>query len=211
MGTSLTRHRFQYVRIAAIVTIIATCFTPRVVSQEARETLASYYPLAVGNYWKYCPSSSTKGESDGCATWTVQQVQDHNGGRVFTVWTYPSQSDDEAMLLTQTSEGLLELGSKHVILRTDKGVGENWEYPVWSAKQQKRLIDRFTVRTISRCTLGHETFDNCIAIDEDDASLGLMVRTTYAKSIGPIRYEYFHSGQSRPFSVLKLVDRKLSR
>jgi len=115
------------------------------------------------------------------------------------------------MLLTPTPEGLLELGSKHVILRTDRGEGDSWEYPVWSAKQQKRLIDRFTVHAISSCTLGHETFDNCIAIDEDDASLGLMVRTTYAKFIGPIRYEYFHAGQSRPFSVLMLVDRKLSR
>ncbi len=207
----MTLRRLQNICIAIIATIITLFFAPKMISQERKETLAPYYPLAVGNQWKYCPSSSTKGESGGCITWTVQQTQEHGGSPVFTVWTYPSQSDDEAMLLTQTSEGLLELGSKHVILRIDKTAGESWEYPVWSAKQQKRLIDRFTVHAISSCTLGHEAFGNCITIDEDDASLGLIVGTTYAKSVGPIRYEYFHSGQSRPFSILKLVDRKLSR
>jgi hypothetical protein len=197
--------------MAIIAMIIASFFASRMLSQEGKDMLAAYYPLAVGNHWKYCPSSSPKGESSGCATWTVQQMQEHNGSSIFTVWTYPSQSDDEAMVLNPTSEGLLELGSKHVILRTDKAVGESWEYPVWSAKQQKRLIDRFTVHAISSCTLGHETFDSCITIDEDDTSLGLLVRTTYAKSIGPIRYEYFHAGQTRPFSILKLIERKLSR
>ncbi len=207
----MTFHKRQGIRIAIIVMINVLFWVPRLLSQGSSETVGDYYPLAEGNHWKYCPSPSPQGHSNGCATWTVQQVQEHNGSRTFTVWTYPSQSDDEAMLLTKTSEGLLELGSKHVILRTDKSVGESWEYPVWSAKQQKRLIDRFTIHAISSCTLGHENFDKCITVDEDDASLGLMVRTTYAKSIGPIRYEYFHVGQNRPFSTLKLTDRKLSR
>ena len=205
---SIKRGSFKVIGLAFV--LLTYALIPSM-NALAEPSATAYYPLAVGNSWTYCPTQRDSRGTRDCSTWTVQNEQNDGGGKVYAVWTYPSGSDDDAMILAPSSTAITELSSKHIILRTDKAVGESWEYPVRNEKTHTLSTDRFTIIEVSSCSLETETIAKCMTVEEKDSSLGIVVRTVYAENIGPIRYEYFHLGQPRPFSVLALKKRKLTR
>jgi hypothetical protein len=143
-----------------------------------------YYPLAKGNSWKYEVHNSGKSKNS-TVEWRVTGSDKTKEGIVFQVWPFPSQSDDEAMSLLISNQGVVETSRNTLILKYPATAGDSWA----TNKPTHRVF-----RVISAghpCHVGVIESDDCLVVEDQDDALKFRTVTTYAKGIGPVLYVYY--------------------
>jgi hypothetical protein len=174
-------------------------------AQEGHPALAEqYYPLAQGNSWKYKVIDVLK-EKSSAVEWRVTKADKTKEGTVYQIWPTPSDSDDEAMRLLISPQGIVESSSGDLILKFPAITGARWE----STKVTHRAFHILSAG--QACHAGSIASDDCLAIEDQSDSLRFRTITTYAKGIGPIRYEYYwknstwkNSTSAKPIQVVEL-------
>ena len=164
-----------------------------------------YYPLAKGYSWKYQVYVSGR-RTSSTVEWRVTSADNTKDGVVFQVWQFPSQSDDEAMNLHVSKEGIEEISTGTVILKYPSVTGDRWA----TTKPTHRVF-----RVISAghpCHVGKITSEDCISVEDQDEALKFRTVTTYAKGIGPIKYMYFKKGSASdiPTQTVELISAHLA-
>jgi hypothetical protein len=146
---------------------------------------AEYFPLAKGNSWKYqVRNVSTSRVST--VEWRVTAADKTKEGIVYQVWPTPADSDDQAMTLQMSSSGLQEASSGVLIPKSPIAAGGSWTSPDPAHHR------RFKILVAGQpCHSRSIESGDCISVQDDDDRLPFRTVTTYAKGIGPIRYEYF--------------------
>jgi hypothetical protein len=175
-------------------------------SQESHPSPGSkYYPLAKGNTWKYRVQDFSNGKSS-TVEWRVTSADKSKEGTIYQVWPFPSNSDDEAMRLHLSSTGVEEASSGVLILKYPAVSGTRWE----SAKRPRRTFHVLSVG--HACHAGDTTSEDCYVIEDQDDALRFRTVTTYAKGIGPIRFEYYwkNSTSTKPMQTVELLSFHLS-
>jgi hypothetical protein len=179
------------VKVARIVTVLFLAFAaslPSVCADNGKKpTDARYYPLSVGSTWTYEVRRFFPTAKSSSVKWTVTHASVEHGRTVYQVWPKPMQSDDEALQLAVTPEGIIETTDATLILRFPVRTGDTWaQTPPGSHPRN------FYVRSANRpCRVHDEQIAACVVIEEGDSGTGLKTVTTYASGIGPVRYEYF--------------------
>jgi hypothetical protein len=166
---------------------------------------AEYYPLAKGSSWKYQVRNVSSAKSS-IVEWRVTSADETKEGTIYQVWPTPSSSDDEAMRLRLSSRGVEETSSGVLILKYPAVTGTRWD----SAKPTHRT---FHVLSVGRpCHVGDITSEDCVVIEDQDDALRFRTITTYAKGIGPVRYEYYkkNSTSTKPIQTVELLSFHLS-
>jgi hypothetical protein len=162
---------------------------------------SGYYPLAKGNSWTYqVRNASTSRVST--VEWRVTSADKTKEGIVYQVWPTPADSDDEAMTLQVSPSGLQEVSSGVLIPKLPIAAGDSWT----SADPAHHR--RFKILLAGQpCHSGIIESGDCISVQDDDDRLRFRTVTTYARGIGPIRYEYFEKdGKSgRPSQTVELL------
>jgi len=176
------------------------------VSSNARSQVVGYsasvpyYPLAKGYSWKYEVHVSGKSKIS-TVEWRVTGADKTKDGAVFQVWQFPSQSDDEAMSLHISKQGIVETSTGTLILKYPTTAGESWA----TTKPTHRVF-----RVISSgkpCHVGVIESDDCVVVEDQQDALKFRTVTTYAKGIGPVLYAYYKKGTagSTPIQTVELV------
>ncbi|MGA3372105.1 MAG: hypothetical protein ABSC48_10130 [Terracidiphilus sp.] len=161
---------------------------------------SEYYPLAKGNIWKYQVSTASSAIKS-TVEWRVTSADKSKDGIIYQVWPTPSDEDDEAMMLHMSSLGLEEMSFGILIPKSPIFVGEKWT----SVKPTRR---RFRVLSVGQpCHTGKIVSENCLTVEDEDDAVSFRTITTYAKGIGPIRYEYYRKSTkaARPIQIVELL------
>jgi hypothetical protein len=162
--------------------------------------LSQYYPLSKGNSWKYQVSTGSKSERK-TVEWRVTSADNTKEGTIYQVWPFPSDSDDGAMSLRMSAQGL-EDSSSVIIPKTPIFAGKRWQ----TAESGHHRT--FRVLSVGHpCQAGQITSDDCLSIEDEDDALRFRTVTTYAKGIGPVRYVYYlKNGPSKqPIQTVELL------
>ena len=179
------------------------------VAQEACSQQGSqYYPLAKGNRWTYRVRALGKA---GASTveWRVTSKKGSQEGEVYQVWPSPMESDDEAMVLLASTTGIEETTARLLILKSHIADGETWisAKTSWSAPHKFHILSAH-----EPCRVGPVASDDCVRVEDEDNDLHRRTVTTYAKGVGPVRYEYFRGASPGrpPVQLVELISYKLS-
>jgi hypothetical protein len=167
-----------------------------------------YYPLAVGNVWTYQVHAFSPKAKDSTVKWTVTHASIEDGRMVYQIWPKPMQTDDEAMELAVTPQGILEVSDNTYILKFPITKGARWSQTLPGSKD----AHSFQVRSArAPCQAGVLHIPDCVVVEETDDRLGLTTVTTYGRDIGPVLYEYRkkHSGKEIVVQTVTLVDHNL--
>lgn len=153
--------------------------------QTAIPTGAHYYPLALGNIWTYRIHHVSPKGKDSTVEWSVT----HAAG-TYQVWPEPMQSDDEAMELAVTPEGIREISSNVFIIKFPIKTGQTWSAGEGESGNKSRT---FRVLTANKpCSVEGLNISDCVSIEDEDATAtGLKTVTTYGRDIGPVQYVYY--------------------
>ena len=166
---------------------------------------SEYYPLALGNVWKYevQQSGSTRKSH---ISWKVTSVDQSKEGPVYQVWPNPMDEDDSAMQLVRSPQGLREL-TTGVILPVNLSPGGEW-----SSGEKGRGRHNRVVSAGKACTAVNQRVKDCLVIEDVDEAARLRTVTTYARGIGPVRYVYYRTSgrQTSPVQTVDLVSYKLA-
>jgi hypothetical protein len=152
--------------------------------QTAVPAGSRYYPLALGNIWTYRIHHVSPKGKDSKVEWRVTHA-----GETYQVWPKPTQSDDEAMELAVTPEGIREISSNVLLLKFPIKTGETWSGEGESGNKSRT----FRVLTANKpCSVGGLNISDCVTIEDEDATAtGLKTVTTYGRDIGPVQYVYY--------------------
>lgn len=165
----------------------------------------AYYPLAVGNAWKY--TVHEKGKIRSYITWRVTKADSTKEGVVFQVWPKPMDNDDDALILISLNGQVKELNTSVLLVKNNLKAGTKWDMRV-----RGNVVRRFTVLASSKPCKGDAfSSSDCVTIEDVDDRLHLRTVTQYARGIGPVRFEYFGvPSSSSPDSVMELVSYHLA-
>ena len=189
------------IAFGALLLVVAVISAPPLfcTDQTAKPTEARYYPLALGNIWKYRVHRVSPKTSDSVVQWRVTHA-----GDTYQVWPKPMQSDDEAMELAVSPEGIKEISSNTFIIKFPIKAGERW-----SAGQLEGGNKSRTFRVLSAngpCSVDSLKISNCITIEDEDASAtGLRTVTTYGRDLGPVLYMYYRKTAGKELLVQTLT------
>jgi hypothetical protein len=178
-------------------------------AQEPNSSQGSeYYPLAKGNRWIYRVRTAGRAGSSK-VEWRVTSEKRSKEGEIYQVWPTPMESDEDAMVLRVTPAGIQETTDRVLILRSHPVSGDAWTSgeASWSAPR------KFRVLSVHRpCRAGPVTSGDCVQVEDQDENLHLRTITTYARGVGPVRYEYFRGSPagSAPTQTVELVSYELS-
>jgi hypothetical protein len=165
-------------------------------------TAHPYYPLSIGNAWSYVVQSASHGGDPSTVEWKVTAMNKaRSGRRVYQVWPTPMQADDEAMQLEVSENGLVEISSKVLVLRSSLKQGDEW---TWTRPGASKTPGRvFRVRSVGLpCVVGSGKYVDCAVVEDVDQQTRLRTVTTYAKGFGPIEYRSFRmNDKGRPRAV----------
>lgn len=164
-----------------------------------------YYPLALGNTWRYFVRQSGRGGRESKVVWRVTKMDTAKSGRViYQVWPTPMQADDEAMQLTISDSGLEEVSTRMLVLRLALSSGDQWSARNGSQKGQANQA--FKVISVGQpCWADSTYFLDCAVVEELDPSAKMRTVTTYAKGVGPVEYRYFRMKPSSKEETLQTV------
>jgi hypothetical protein len=154
-------------------------------SQEQQEKRwAEYYPLAVGNVWKYSITKENGTQRVRYVVWKVINSSGDPASPIFAVWPTPADSDDTGMQLQFSREGIRELSGDFFVLKFPLQKGNKW-----SVSGHDRVF--VVVSEGEPCLGGNRKFDVCAVVQDDDHKAKLRIITTYAYGVGPVSYEYY--------------------
>jgi len=170
---------FIRLMVAAIILFAPLLCHP----QEVQKRWAEYYPLAKGNSWTYSVTGKSKAQT---VVWKVVNVQADALGPIFVEWPSPSPSDDSGMNLQYSQEGLRELVDDFFVLKFPLNKGNSWK--VDRDGQDRQFV---VASEGEQCEVGKLKFTSCAVVRDDDRKAKLRIVTTYAYSVGPVRYEYY--------------------
>lgn len=161
----------------------------------------SYYPIAVGNIWKYEVRESS--EQVRYVTWRVTTVQKHASRIVYQLLPKPLENDDDVVFLRLERGRVVDDTTSQLIVAEGLRVGSSWEM-----KDNGISVRRYRVLNSGQpCVSGLYKSTDCLTIEDTDARLHLRSVTMYARGIGSLRFEYFDtkSRSSKPLSTVELV------
>jgi hypothetical protein len=148
----------------------------------AQDGPIQYYPLSSGNSWNYAVHTAGS-KTVTHVEWRVTKVDHRPSGNVYQVWPKPMQADDMAMELRPSTNGIEEVSSKITILKWPVAVGTEWVAPTRTT---------FRVKSISApCRAGAHQYSDCLVVEDFDPRMSLRTVTSYARGVGPVKYEYF--------------------
>jgi hypothetical protein len=167
---------------------------------------ARYYPLALGNVWTYRVRRISPKAGDSVVEWRVT----HADRNVYQVWPRPMQSDDEAMELAVTPDGIKEISSGTLILKFPVRAGDTW-----AVGQQKNGASMRTFRVLSAdqpCSVDSLNVPDCVVIEDEVSAAGLKTVTTYAPDVGPVLYRYYQkqAGKESLVQTVTLTSHKFA-
>jgi len=179
---TITTARYSPSDFGSLLELIAFAGEP---AKEAGSDQGSeYYPLAKGNVWTYRVETGSKGGSS-TVEWRVTSTEMFEEGMDYEVWPTPSDDDDDAMLLHVSPEGIEDTDDGVLILTSPVTPSGSWT----SGDTPPRT---FHILSLGQpCSAGPVGSHDCVTVEEQDGAIHLRIVTTYAKGIGPIRYEYF--------------------
>jgi hypothetical protein len=168
---------------------------------QTQDPTTTYYPLAVGNSWKY---EVHEGKKKSFVAWRVTKRTQSKNGAVFQVWPTPMESDDDALTVIVNKDRIRELASGILLVGNDLKIGEHWEMSV-----EGRVVRRLRVVTTGgACNGTGYASQDCITIADTDERLHLLTLTCYAKGIGPVWFKYYDSRKSaasQPDSTVEII------
>jgi len=190
---------------AVLLSSLMRAFAGETPEEAGSDHRSEYYPLATGNLWTYRVQTGRNGRSS-TVEWRVTSTAMCEQGMAYEVWPTPSDDDDDVMLLHESAEGVEEIDDDDLILKSSVTTGERWtsgdtpprEFRIVSAGQP--------------CKAGPVRSHDCVTVEEQDNAIRLRIMTTYAKGIGPIRYEYFgpDAADVSPVETVELLSYHLS-
>jgi hypothetical protein len=187
----------QHIRLAVFL-LSAGGFSCACSQMAVPSASVSYYPLAKGYSWKYEVHVSGKSKTS-VVEWRVTGAD--KSKNVFQVWQFPSQSDDVAMSLHLSTQGIVEESTGALILKLPAQAGDSW-----SATRPAHRVFRI-ISSGKPCQVGTIGSDDCVVVEDDQDSLKFRTVTTYAKGIGPVLYAYYKKGTTShtPIQIVELV------
>jgi hypothetical protein len=176
--------------------------------QENSYRVSEYYPLARGNRWIYRVQIEGRPVASR-VEWRVTSEKRSQEADTYQVWPTPMQSDDEAMELRVSAVGIEEMASRVLILRSQLAKGDTWISggAPWSSARKSRVLS-----VHEPCRVGSISSRDCVRLEDDEEKLHLRIVTTYARGIGPVRYEYFRGSPPGevPVQIVELTSYHLS-
>jgi hypothetical protein len=100
------------------------------------------------------------------------------------------QSDDEAMQLAVTPQGILETTENTIVLRFPIAAGDKWGQTPTGARYSKSYFVRSAKQP---CEAENFKMESCVVVEENDPGTHLKTVTTYGRDIGPVRYDYYET------------------
>jgi hypothetical protein len=197
-------------KLGLLMILLAANFSPLVAQQvgstASLDNYSEYYPLAPGNTWNYRVFQRGK-KTTKRVTWRVERATWKHGNNIFVLRPTPMNADDEVMQLQITPEGLKEVTDDFYLIKFPVQSGTKW-----TAEELGREFKMLGLR--ETCEVGRFHFTDCLVVVDDDQQLGLRTVTTYARKVGPVKYEYYSlkqpSGADLPPQTLTLVSYSLS-
>ena len=171
-------------RVTALL-VVVMALPPFCKAQTAKPPDARYYPLALGNVWTYRVHRTSAKTKDTTVEWRVTHAD-----QTYQVWPKPMQSDDEAMDLAVTQDGMKEVSSNTFIIKFPIKTGERWSAGRAEVGHQPRVFRVLSVK--APCSVGSMKISDCVTI-EDASANGLKIVTTYGRDVGPVLYRYYQS------------------
>jgi hypothetical protein len=174
------------------------------------EIEAQYYPLAAGNSWTYtiiAPSLKKPKK----VIWHVDRVlTDEKTNEIYVVAPTPMETDDQTMNLTVDASGVFDRVGEFYLFKFPLNQGDRWGTP--------GIEEHFLVKDVHvPCAVGRFKFDDCLVIENRDTHIHMRTLTTYAKGVGPIKYEYTNYSEEDPkksesrVSLVTLLSYRISR
>jgi hypothetical protein len=163
---------------------------------------ATYYPLTVGNTWKY--EVHELGKRRSFVVWRVTKRSHSKDGAVYQIWPTPMENDDDAQTVIVKKDQVREFESGTLLVGNGLKIGEHWELSV-----KGRVVRQLRVVSSEKpCKAAGYEYRDCITISDTDERLQLLTITCYAKGVGPVWFKYYDSKTtptSQAESVVELI------
>ena len=176
-------------------TLMGTGCAKRVATQDdpAPESIAAYYPLAVGNQWTY----RLDGRDDKPVT--VEIVKEQDGYFL----------DNQGGQLSVDAFGLRD--PKRYLLRGPLEAGRGWNNVVSVSSTERYQL----VQVGFACQVPAGSFQNCVSVEgrnRVDAQTTLVNTMTFAAGVGLVRVDVAteHAGKRVPQTELELTKFKVA-
>lgn len=170
---------------------------------------ASYYPLRLGNTWKYVINEGDEHQASQ-VLWTVTSSKQIENGRIVQVWPTPVANDDDAAMLLVRPDTITEMSSGVVLVKKIMTKGDKWN--VTNGSQVVRRIEVIAVE--QSCHTAALRFDDCVEVEDVDDRLHLRTVTQYARGVGPVKIKYYDTRLAKrhsPQSIIELVEYSLTK
>jgi hypothetical protein len=161
----------------------------------------TYYPLAVGNWWRYAMKESGRIRA---IKWAVTQQENGQSGPIYHLWQTPAEGD-EPLRLMELENGIAEAGSDRFLLKRPLQVGQRWASRSLGPKNAGRLQSFYVTGVGLPCSIGGHSFRECASVKESDEANNISSITTYARGVGPVKYVYFASLHSRKVKAILTI------
>lgn len=156
-----------------------------------------FFPLAVGNSWKFCGIPSKKGRVR-CEVWSISdRLKD---GYILQV----NPSEDDISILADQNGDIVDLDTGHHIFKYRGEVGSSWDYIEYNQKKKVNQIIRFKIISREGCYFGDKFIDECVSISRSDPVINIFEIVNYAKSIGPVSIKTYSLSRKNLFADMRL-------
>lgn len=158
-----------------------------------------YYPLSLGRAWTYVIKDLAPPAHTSTVTWKVT-MEEPGSPIVYQVWPTPMQVDDEAFRLRVTEVGIQEVDTGAYIMKFPIATGAAWE----SRGKADRVRPGRTFRVVSTesdCVSGAGRHSGCAVIEDIDRRFNLRTVTTYARGVGPVKFDYYRKSGAREILI----------
>lgn len=192
-------------KVPAGILILLVLLSP--VHAAPQESDAAYYPLKLGRSWVYKITSLNPPKWKTSVTWRVNSVARRDGFDVFQVWPTPTDLDDIAMMLRIDRGGVRDVIDNLLLIKFPAVVGQKWTHQEPDRGDGTRGERRFRIASRGTpCRAAGNQYPDCLVIEDFSSATGLRTRTSYAKGVGPVTYEYFRSrnGGETALSIVEL-------
>lgn len=147
---------------------------------------ASYYPLAVGNWWLYTVKDySEKSVKTTSVKWHVDSSNGRPTPTFIVSATPPTPENADLKLLDGGGRVISELTTQRTLFAD----GPLLKGASWSESGEKILFE--VLSAAKPCTAGTRTVTDCAVIRETNKKSGDVIITTYARGVGPVSFLRF--------------------
>lgn len=166
-------------------------------ADNGSEVAGKFFPLSVGNSWKFCETSPKKGH-ERCVVWSISdKLKD---GYVLQV----NPSEDDISILSERDGDIVDLDSGYHIFNSRAEVGRSWRYTEFNQKKKSYQFVQFYITYKGYCYYGRNRIEECISVSRSDPIINVYETVTYAESVGPVSIKTYSLDRRRLLADMRL-------